>query len=550
MHLHKFLPSELFYSYLQPLVNRLYILDSPLECCSFSVKWRKVLSTFLSPKWFNCIQSREMLTGAEAIHKLLSILDIEKTLEYILDKWDFFNRYESLDQYKINAKFGEDFLQKWRPKVRHKVYFLNAAAQSKKNNIVKRFSLIKKISLKGSHPAWTVLFNLPVLPPDLRPIMKLKDGQIILSDLNELYRIILTRNLAISQLAIHNLTAMVQKVLLQRAVDALLGNGIGSTFKDLDNHPYKSLSDILTGKEGRLRENLLGKRVDYSGRSVIVVGPNLHLYQCGLPKEMAIELFQPFVIYYLIHFKLARSPRAAKYMIQKRAPIIWGLLQRVIENHYVILNRAPTLHRLGIQAFQPILVSERAIHLHPLVCAGFNADFDGDQMAVHIPLSLAAQAEACMLMSPYFNLVSPATGEAIAVPSQDMLLGLYILTLETNLGVYKFVSKNLYKSNSITCYKSSDIFALNENSKQKHGLVWLAVQPTLKTTNYIGKEEPIEIQYSLQGSCSKIYEYAEINLNVEGHIISQYIRTTLGRILFNQQIEQAIQGTSKLSLQT
>jgi DNA-directed RNA polymerase subunit beta' len=549
MHLHKFLQNELFYDYLQPLINRLYILDSPLECCSFSVKWRKVLSTFLSPKWFNYVQSREMLTGAPAIHKLLSTLDIEKTLEYILDKWDFFNRYEALDQYKITAKSSEDFLAKWRPKAKNKVYFLNAAAQSKKNTIVKRFSLIKKMSLEGSNPAWTVLFNLPVLPPDLRPIMKLKDGQIILSDLNELYRIILTRNLAISQLSSHNLAAMVQKVLLQRAVDALLGNGIGNTFRDLDNHPYKSISDILTGKEGRLRENLLGKRVDYSGRSVIVVGPQLSLYQCGLPKEMAIELFQPFVIYYLIHFKLARSPRAAKHMIQKRVPIIWTLLQKVIENHYIILNRAPTLHRLGIQAFQPILVSERAIHLHPLVCAGFNADFDGDQMAVHIPLSLAAQAEACMLMSPYFNLLSPATGEAIAVPSQDMLLGLYILTLETNLGVYKFISKESYNLNSITCHKSTDIFGLLEKHKNNQGLVWLAVKPTLKVTSHTGKEEPIEIQYNLQGYCSKIYEYAEINFTPDGYLLSQYIRTTLGRILFNQQIEQAIQGTSQLSVQ-
>ena len=548
MHIHLFWPNELFYgpTWLQTLINRLYTLDTPLESCLFSAKWRPVLLNFLSPKWFQAVESREMLTGAEAIYHLIRSLDLKQTLEDIVDKWDFINRYPGWDQYKINRESFEKFAPKWRPKIRRKVYFLNAAAQSRKNAIIKRFVLIKKLSLYGSNPAWMVLFNLPVMPPDLRPIMKLKDGQIILSDLNELYRIILTRNLAIAQLSVHNLTAMVQKVLLQRAVDALLGNGIGITLKDLDNHPYKSISDMLTGKEGRLRENLLGKRVDYSGRSVIVVGPTLNLYQCGLPKEMAIELFQPFVIYYLIHLNLARSPRAAKHMIHNRIPIIWTLLKKVVDNHYIILNRAPTLHRLGIQAFQPVLVSERAIHLHPLVCAGFNADFDGDQMAVHVPLSLEAQAEACMLMSPYFNLLSPATGEAITIPSQDMLLGLYVLTLETNLGVYKhFETNNIKTTSSVICYNSTDSFALYANHSVSESIIWLAVESSLKVATQLALESPIESQYNLEGYSNQIYANTKLNLTRKGEILTQYIRTTLGRLLLNQQIEQAIQGTAK-----
>ncbi len=545
IHLHKFLSLELFYGsqWLQNLNNRLYLFDSPLECCSFSTKWRPALFNFLSPKWFDEVEKREMLTGAEAIYHLLRHFNPQVSLEQIIDKWTFLNRDSSEDQYKINAQDWDHFTQ-YHPPVNKRIEFFNAAIQSKKNTIIKRFALIKKMSLDKSHPSWTILFNLPVMPPDLRPIMKLKDGQIILSDLNELYRVILARNLAVAQLSIHNLTAMVQKVLLQRAVDTLLGNGIGLTFRDLDNQPYKSIADLLTGKEGRIRENLLGKRVDYSGRSVIVVGPTLNLYQCGLPKEMAIELFQPFIIYYLLQLKLARSPRAAKFMIAKRIPIVWNLLHTVIQNHYIILNRAPTLHRLGVQAFQPILVPDKAIHLHPLVCTGFNADFDGDQMAVHVPLSLEAQAETCMLMSPFFNLLSPATGEAITVPSQDMLLGIYLLTLETNLGVYHRFSPSL-KMPATVCYNSTDIFALYNRNPKSELVVWLALPSHVKVTTYTNIEEPLEVQYSLQGNSKHIYEYFRVNIDALGQVSTSYIRTTLGRLLLNQQIEQAIQATNQ-----
>lgn len=487
-----------------------------------------------------------MLTGAEVLYRLLQNLNIKETLDSALDKWLFFckqridNEHNILEPYKnfIKSEHGVK-----------KIKLLGATLQSQKNAIIKRIILLKTLSAENSNPSWTILFNLPVLPPDLRPIMKLKDGQIILSDLNELYRMILTRNLAISQLSIHSLTAMVQKVLLQRAVDALLGNGLGNTLRDLDNHPYKSIADILTGKEGRFRENLLGKRVDYSGRSVIVVGPTLKLYQCGLPREMAIDLFQPFVIHSLINHKLARNPRAAKTMILKKSPIIWKILDRVIQNHYVILNRAPTLHRLGVQAFQPVLVKERAIHLHPLVCSGFNADFDGDQMAVHVPLSIEAQAESYMLMSPYFNLLSPATGDPITLPSQDMLLGLYILTLETKTGIYKLYEKRTKKilftdERKIKNLKNStDIFSIYDRQNRTDTRIWLAVTSSIKVNNNSIKEFPIEIQYDLYGKSWHIYEHAKVRYNAQGNTDSQYIRTTLGRIFLNQQIEQAIQGT-------
>jgi DNA-directed RNA polymerase beta' subunit len=533
-------------AYFSKNLNELSVFDPPLECHSFSVKWRTVLYRFLAPTSLSIIESREMLTGAEVIYRLLSNLNLKEALDNALDKWLFFSKQRQDNEHNI-LEFYEHF-RKSEQGVQ-KIKLLGATLQSQKNAIIKRISLLKTLSLAKSHPAWTILFNLPVLPPDLRPIMKLKDGQIILSDLNELYRMILTRNLAISQLSIHSLTAMVQKVLLQRAVDALLGNGLGNTLKDLDNHPYKSIADILTGKEGRFRENLLGKRVDYSGRSVIVVGPALKLYQCGLPREMAIDLFQPFIMRSLISHKLARNLRAAKIMILKRNPIIWKILKKVVKNHYIILNRAPTLHRLGIQAFQPILVKERALHLHPLVCSGFNADFDGDQMAVHVPLSLEAQAEAYMLMSPYFNLLSPATGDAITLPSQDMLLGLYTLTLETKTGIYKYYDK---KSDNIILYNerknrilknSTGIFSISDRKHQTDTRIWLSSTSSMKIANNSTKEMPIEIQYDFKGNSCHIYEHAKVCLDYKTNITSKYIRTTLGRILLNQQIEQAIQGT-------
>ena len=448
----------------ESLTDRLLIGSDPWTVYGFNVPeahWRQSLATFLSSQWFDTVEQRELLTGADALYHLLRTLSPQKLMQRILHKWDYLLQYMHGQRSQrgdfINEIYGSGMLLNEDQDGFYRLgHILSTFSKSKSiptllidlkqhdseylsllNSLMKRYTLLQQLSLRDNHPVWMVLFNLPVIPPDLRPIIKLQDGQIILSDLNELYRVILARNKAIGRLlGQHQTPSLIQKRLLQKAVDALLGKSDKEDQQQL-SRPLKALSDVLKGKEGRIRQNLLGKRVDYSGRSVIVVGPKLRLYQCGLPKDMAIELFQPFIIYYLLRTHLARSPYAAKLMLARRVPMIWPVVQRVIQDHPVILNRAPTLHRLGIQAFQPILVSDYAIQLHPLVCAGFNADFDGDQMAVHVPLSLEAQAESSMLMSPYGNLVSPATGEAVTVPSQDMLLGIYLLTLETYLGVYR-----------------------------------------------------------------------------------------------------------------
>ncbi len=304
----------------------------------------------------------------------------------------------------------------------------------KRAKLIKRLRVVDNFVATGSRPEWMVLTVVPVIPPDLRPMVQLDGGRFATSDLNDLYRRVINRNNRLARLQeilAPEIIVRNEKRMLQEAVDALIDNGRrGRTVVGANNRPLKSLSDIIEGKQGRFRQNLLGKRVDYSGRSVIVVGPNLKIHQCGLPKEMAIELFQPFVIHKLIESNVVNNIKAAKKAIQRNDPIIWEVLEQVIRSHPVLLNRAPTLHRLGIQAFEPILVEGRAIQLHPLVCPAFNADFDGDQMAVHVPLSLEAQAEARMLMLASNNIMSPATGRPIVAPSQDMVLGCYYLTVE------------------------------------------------------------------------------------------------------------------------
>ena len=337
----------------------------------------------------------EVGIGAEAIQKLLKDVDLEVEAESL----------------------REDVL---------------SAKGSKRDKAIKRLRVIDNFIATRSDPAWMILTVLPVIPPDLRPMVQLDGGRFATSDLNDLYRRVLNRNnrlIRLQEILAPEIIIRNEKRMLQESVDALIDNGRrGRTVVGANNRPLKSLSDIIEGKQGRFRQNLLGKRVDYSGRSVIVVGPTLQLNQCGLPREMALELFQPFVIHKLIHQGLVNNIKAAKKMIQKNDSVIWSVLEEVIQGHPVLLNRAPTLHRLGIQAFEPILVEGRAIKLHPLVCPAFNADFDGDQMAVHIPLSLEAQAEARLLMLAPYNFLSPATGEPIIMPSQDMVLGCYYLT--------------------------------------------------------------------------------------------------------------------------
>ena len=281
-----------------------------------------------------------------------------------------------------------------------------------------------------------VLDAIPVIPPDLRPMVQLDGGRFATSDLNDLYRRVINRNNRLKRLLDLQAPEIIvnnEKRMLQEAVDALFDNGRrGRPVTGPGNRPLKSLSDMLKGKQGRFRQNLLGKRVDYSGRSVIVVGPELRLHQCGLPKQMALELFKPFVMKRLVDQALAQNIKSAKRMVERARPQVWDVLEEVIREHPVLLNRAPTLHRLGIQAFEPVLVEGKAIKIHPLVCTAFNADFDGDQMAVHVPLSAEAQAEARILMLSTNNILSPAHGRPIATPTQDMVLGLYYLSLAQN----------------------------------------------------------------------------------------------------------------------
>jgi DNA-directed RNA polymerase subunit beta' len=320
-------------------------------------------------------------------------------------------------------------------KVKLRADLRETTSEAKRKKLVKRLKLIEAFGESGSKPEWMILDVVPVIPPELRPLVPLDGGRFATSDLNDLYRRVINRNNRLKrliELRAPDIIVRNEKRMLQESVDALFDNGRrGRAITGANKRPLKSLSDMLKGKQGRFRQNLLGKRVDYSGRSVIVVGPELKLHQCGLPKKMALELFKPFIYSKLEKYGHATTIKAAKRMVEKERPEVWDILEEVIREHPVMLNRAPTLHRLGIQAFEPVLIEGKAIQLHPLVCTAFNADFDGDQMAVHVPLSLEAQLEARVLMMSTNNILSPANGKPIIVPSQDIVLGLYYLSLET-----------------------------------------------------------------------------------------------------------------------
>src|ERR687888_59279 len=310
---------------------------------------------------------------------------------------------------------------------------LGETSVQKRKKIVKRLKVIEAFLKSGNQPDWMILEVVPVIPPELRPLVPLDGGRFATSDLNDLYRRVINRNnrlIRLQELRAPDIIIRNEKRMLQEAVDALFDNGRrGRALRGPNKRPLKSLSDMLKGKQGRFRQNLLGKRVDYSGRSVIVVGPELKLHQCGLPKKMALELFKPFIYARLDAKGYSSTVKQAKKLVEKEKPEVWDILDEVIREHPVLLNRAPTLHRLGIQAFEPKLIEGKAIQLHPLVCAAFNADFDGDQMAVHLPLSLEAQLEARVLMMSTNNILHPANGQPIIVPSQDIVLGLYYLSL-------------------------------------------------------------------------------------------------------------------------
>ena len=314
-----------------------------------------------------------------------------------------------------------------------RVEIAESKSELKPKKLAKRLKLIEAFTQSGNKPEWMILTQVPVIPPDLRPLVPLDGGRFATSDLNDLYRRVINRNNRLKrliELRAPDIIIRNEKRMLQEAVDALFDNGRrGRVITGANKRPLKSLADMLKGKQGRFRQNLLGKRVDYSGRSVIVVGPELKLHQCGLPKKMALELFKPFIYSRLDAKGLSTTVKQAKKLVEKEKPEVWDILDEVIREHPVLLNRAPTLHRLGIQAFEPVLIEGKAIQLHPLVCAAFNADFDGDQMAVHVPLSLEAQLEARVLMMSTNNILHPANGQPIIVPSQDIVLGLYYLSL-------------------------------------------------------------------------------------------------------------------------
>nr|YP_009769177.1 RNA polymerase beta' subunit [Clitoria ternatea]QIS99878.1 RNA polymerase beta' subunit [Clitoria ternatea] len=506
--------------------------------------WKYSIPLFFSTQGFDIFRNREISTGAVAIREQLADLDLRILIDSSLLEWK-----------ELGGEEGStDNKNEWEDR----------KVGRRKNFVVRRMELAKHFIRTNIEPEWMVLCLLPVLPPELRPIIQIDGGKLMSSDINELYRRVIYRNNTLIDLLTTSRSTpgelvMCQEKLVQEAVDTLLDNGIrGQPMRDGHNKVYKSFSDIIEGKEGRFRETLLGKRVDYSGRSVIVVGPSLSLHRCGLPREIAIELFQTFLIRGLIRKHLASNIGIAKSKIREKEPIVWEILQEVMQGHPVLLNRAPTLHRLGIQAFQPILVEGRAICLHPLVCKGFNADFDGDQMAVHVPLSLEAQAEARLLMFSHTNLLSPSIGDPISVPTQDMLIGLYILTS----GNFQGICSNRYNpSNCINsknekirdnnykyakkkepffCNSYDAIGAYQQNRINFNSPLWFRWRLDQRIIS--SREVPIEVHYESLGTYHEIYRHYLVIRSTKKQIRCIYIRTTVGHISFYREIEEAIQG--------
>ena len=453
--------------------------------------------------------------GAEAIKELLMDIDVEKEAEQLKSE-------------------------------------LFEATGQKKAKIVKRLEVFEAFRNSGNKPEWMILDVIPVIPPDLRPMVQLDGGRFATSDLNDLYRRIINRNNRLKrllELGAPEIIVRNEKRMLQEAVDALIDNGRrGRPVTGPGNRALKSLSDMLKGKQGRFRQNLLGKRVDYSGRSVIVVGPELKIYQCGLPKEMAIELFKPFVMKELVANGTAHNIKSAKKMVERLQTEVWDVLEDVIKEHPVMLNRAPTLHRLGIQAFEPILVEGKAIKLHPLVCTAFNADFDGDQMAVHLPLSVEAQAECRFLLLSPNNLLKPSDGAPVAVPSQDMVLGIYYLTMD------RMVDHSKEEEIASTVAEDAPIYDTDEEIKEALDKGIIGAQDMIKyhADDRVVICEPIDAlghSFSDINQAILAYENKEISLhqrikvkrtvfNGEGKEVTGIIDTTLGRCLFNEILPQ------------
>ncbi len=419
--------------------------------------------------------------GAEAIKKLLEAIDLDKEA----------------------AELKKEFVD---------------ATGQKRIRIIKKLEVVESFKASNNRPEWMILDAIPVIPPDIRPMVQLDGGRFATSDLNDLYRRVINRNNRLKRLldlGAPDIIVRNEKRMLQEAVDALIDNGRrGRPVTGPGNRALKSLSDMLKGKQGRFRQNLLGKRVDYSGRSVIVVGPELKIYQCGLPKEMAIELFKPFVMKKLVEDGLAHNIKSAKRMVERLQNEVWDVLESVIKEHPVMLNRAPTLHRLGIQAFEPKLVEGRAIKLHPLVCTAYNADFDGDQMAVHVPLSVEAQAECRFLLLAPNNLLKPSDGAPVTVPSQDMILGMYYLTLKRDDFNARYEEDVLDSEGNVIKHKGDII---------------------IKTF-----KDELEAMLAYDNKEIKLQEVINVRRTLEFNGVkeSKIVETTVGCIIFNEAIPQ------------
>lgn len=515
----------------------LYYMTAPTFPSDIPIPKKSIRKNILTKANHSMIDSRSesfhSQLGAEAIYNLLCNLDFPCLDRELRIQLFFIN--EDLNDLETELKNLENqgyiLFDKEQQQLKKFLYRQLQLLIYRRAKKLRRLKLVRHFRRTKARAEWMILSILPVLPPDLRPIIQLDGDQVAVSDLNKLYQKVLFRNNRIKKQSSNKSDeAKYAQRLLQEAVDALIENGKAGSdpICAANERPLKSLSDMLKGKKGRFRQNLLGKRVDYSGRSVIVVGPNLKLHECGLPKELAIELFQPFLIRRLMCNKIVRTIVGAKRLIQKKDPIVWKVLQQVMQNHPVLLNRAPTLHRVGIQGFQPRLVEGRAILLHPLVCSAFNADFDGDQMAVHVPLCFEARAEAWMLMWSRNNLLSTATGQPLVVPSQDMVLGCYYLTTD-NFKKQKGTGK------LFTTIEDA-LKNYNQDKLNMHSPIWIKWNGNLETNKDI--ENPIEIQLRPFGQYTKIYSQYKQDFDENGTKINQYVRTTPGRALINSIIQE------------
>ena len=464
------------------------------------------------------------------------------TTRYKLKRVIYFNDIKGNETLQTSKKLketnGSDLLIKLLNKLNLKLQInfsrieIINTSEIRRERLIKRIRILENFLSTGTNPIWMILFVLPILPPGLRPMVQLEGGRFATSDLNELYRRVITRNNRLKrffEIYAPEIIVRNEKRLLQEAVDALIDNGkCEKKSVGLNTRPLKSLSDILAGKQGRFRQNLLGKRVDYSGRSIIVVDPYLKLNQCGLPYEMAIELFQPFIIYELIYEGLAPNMQLAKKLIGQNSLVLVKLVNKILNGFPILLNRAPTLHRLGIQAFEPKIIEGRAIKLHPLVCPSFNADFDGDQMAIHIPLSIEAQTEAYLLMLAPNNLMALTINEPIVLPSQDIVLGCHYLTILNN----KIDHPNYYFNDF-----DAVIVALDHNIINLHSIIWVKYSGPIQfdRTSFFIKNYNIENTISID-----LYTNYQIRRNNFGEITSNYILTTPGRIILNRLVSSIL----------